>query len=529
MIKLSVEEKAELFDRLLMARYEQLIYIDLATAEAETLYVAHSVWDGSRGTRYPYDEMMSRYIMDRSVGADTEATLEKLRLEEVRNAVGRRGFHSVGVTVRDPGKTIAVKRMIFIPCGESALILMLENLTNLFEEVTTQRSEIAEALDDASGQISDRTEFLKLLSRNIRAPLYSIMGLTRIELERPSDQSAFDSYLRKVSMSGTYMKESIDDVLELRRIARREIELHEEPVRFADLFSHINDAMQLAVYDKGLSLALNADGVISLVVMADPHALTQIIIKLLRSAVAYTVKGGRISLDVREMFRSDDQTTLEISVTSRGLVMDQERMYTLFRPYDYLTERIDSEIGTLDMDLIILKRYLNAMKAETLVAESDEQTGTRLSVMLTLPVAGERAGRREAKRPELAGRRVLIVDDNEINLEIGQKILTDLGAEVVTATNGKEAVDTFRAEEGRFDLILMDVLMPEMDGLDATREIRGMEDIEGASEIPIIAMTANAFRNNFEESMHAGMNAHLVKPIDTDRLYRAINEALTGE
>jgi len=160
------------------------------------------------------------------------------------------------------------------------------------------------------------------------------------------------------------------------------------------------------------------------------------------------------------------------------------------------------------------------------MAESDEKTGTRISVTVTLPAADEQLEHPAAQKPRLSGRRVLIADDNEINLEIGVKILAELGAEVESVANGRDAVDRFRDEGGRFDLILMDILMPGMDGLEATREIRAMKDIANAGEVPIIAMTANAFRENFEESFGAGMNAHLVKPIDQDRLYHAINEAL---
>ena len=128
--------------------------------------------------------------------------------------------------------------------------------------------------------------------------------------------------------------------------------------------------------------------------------------------------------------------------------------------------------------------------------------------------------------PDLTGRRILVVDDNSISLEIGKRLLLPRGAEVVTAENGKEALDLYCKANGRFDLIFMDVLMPVMDGLEATRAIRSMSNIPGSLEIPIVAMTANAFRKNFEESFRAGMNAHLVKPIEPESFYRIISELL---
>ena len=127
---------------------------------------------------------------------------------------------------------------------------------------------------------------------------------------------------------------------------------------------------------------------------------------------------------------------------------------------------------------------------------------------------------------DFSGKRVLVVDDNEINLEIVRKILYSSNIEVVSAKNGQEAVDLFRRENGRYDLILMDILMPVMDGLEATRKIRAMRDIPGAAHVPIIAMTANAFRENFEESFNAGMDAHLVKPIEPERLIMVMSDVM---
>ena len=219
--------------------------------------------------------------------------------------------------------------------------------------------------------------------------------------------------------------------------------------------------------------------------------------------------------------------TLEFSVRDRGIVIDQERLKVLFQPYDYLKSKIDSHIGSLDIDLIILKSYVRAMGTDTLTAESDASRGTRISVTLTVPLADEQYEERpDSQEMDFSGKRVLVVDDNEINLEIVRKILYSRNIEVVSDKNGQEAVDLFRRENGRYDLILMDILMPVMDGLEATRKIRAMRDIPGAAHVPIIAMTANAFRENFEESFNAGMDAHLVKPIEPERLIMVMSDVM---
>ena len=232
---------------------------------------------------------------------------------------------------------------------------------------------------------------------------------------------------------------------------------------------------------------------------------------------------------MRELFRDNAKATLEFSVECLGIVIDQERLQVLFQPYDYLKSRIEQDVGSIDIALVILKNYALAMGADTLTAESDEGRGTKLSITLTVPLAEEDPKADEMCQSEydFQGLRVLIADDNEINLEVGETLLFSRGCDVVSAINGQDAVDSYIREQGRFDLIIMDIVMPVMDGLEAAKRIREMTDIPGSDTIPIIAMTADAFKDNFEESFQAGMSAHLVKPISPERLYSVMADVLS--
>lgn len=534
---LTPEEKENLFDVFVNNEFDDLLKVDILTGSAQTVFATDSIWKTTGGIRFDYDTMIKKYIMDMSADSDPDEVIHRLSLENIEKELDDKSLYQTNVIMRGKTGSLELKKMAFYKLNNEEVIAGISDISDAFQEAARYSERLENALRKANAEIDEKNTFLKMLSRNIRTPLYSIMGLTRIAQEEdPHENTAIEAYLHKISMSGTYMSSTIDDVLDLRRISKHEITLNPEETLLRDLFRRIDSIIQPTIYEKGLLFSRETDRVSTLSVMADPHCLQQIIVKLLQSAISYTVKGGRITLTSRELFRSRGAVTLEFAVESRGIVIDQERLQSLFRPYDYVRDKIEDDLSSLDIDLIILKSYMLAMGANTLTAESDETRGTRISCVLTMPLADEQPRyptQQETDEsegiPDLTGKRVLLVDDNEINLEIGEKLLFSKGMDVVTAMNGQEAIDCFRADNGNFDVILMDILMPVMDGLEATRRIRDMRDYPNAKTVPIIAMTANAFRENYEESFRVGMNAHLVKPIEPDRLYAALSEALKNQ
>ena len=518
--------KAILFDKLLFAQIETLICIDPGKRHAQTLYTGDDLWRMTGEDLFLYEETLQRYILEVCVDTRPADILERMHIDSVAEVLKEKGSECVLFTVRGGEYDLRVKEALFFPGDGTDIMLCIRDMSEAYMNVTENLEMLKGALSEAERENERKNEFLSMLSDRLRTPLYSIMGLVHIA-EQEAGNHSFDDYLHKISMSGSFMKETIDDVLSLRQIAGHKIEMYPVMFQLRDFFAFIGRMIRPVIASKGMIYKEDLSNVADLQVEADNRVLGQIVMKMLRIAIGSTVRGGRIRLYGRTRRLSDTQVELELSVENRGLTIDAERLSLLFKPDDYIRERPDEGISELDVSLVILRSNLLAMGCDLITAESDKQKGTRIGATLRLATTPDVKEASESFFiPDFNGKRVLIVDDNEISLEVSEKLLTAKGVEVVKASNGKEALTAYEQSKGRFDLILMDILMPGMSGLEVTRRIRSMPEIPGSDRIPIIALTVNAFRHNFEESLQAGMNEHIVKPIDPDIFYRILTKYL---
>jgi len=522
----SILDNTDLLNRLFQAEYEALIRIDIFDELATTLYTSDKILARTDGAAFSWKKIIRQYILDYAVNTDTGKIVEDFSLENIQRNIKEKNKHIVYYTINDAERGLCNKKAIFLPYNDESLMLIIQDITDTFRSINEDMEALRDALADAKAEISERENFLSLMDQHLRSPLYSLMGITSLVEDYPSSY-AFDDYLHKISMSGSYMREAIDDILILRQISRHQFVLNPTTIDMDEFFAGIERMMQPFIVERGLLFEMDTSNLNSISIIADSRCLQQIVSKMLQSAASYTIKGGRIRLHARVVRYKDMSVEIEISAENRGMVIDKERLDILFKPYDYLKERLNKKIGDLDLSLLIMRSCLLTMGGTSITAESDKQTGTRICVNLTVPLAwGMNMPLQKKPVPDFHGIRVLLVDDNEISLDISEKLLFNKGIEIVKARNGKEAVDTFCKEDGRFDMIIMDILMPVMDGLTATRMIRSLPNIENAKTIPIIALTVNAFHEHFEESLRAGMNAHLVKPIEPGSLYQILTRFL---
>ncbi len=523
---ISDEDKLYLFNAMFAHEYDELIQIDLLSGDATTIHASDPVWYKSVGVRFPFESVMQRFMEDHSIDPHTDELIDSLKISHIGEQLEHHHVMELYFSARDEETgSFLLKNISFYRVGMTQALMTIKDITDAFHQMSSHVQDLENALKDVTNQVEERNAFLTLLSRSLRAPLHSIMGLTQLGSE-DVNSDGIEDYLHKISVSGSYMSETIDDILDLRRMARGETDLHPEPVSMRELMHEVEPAAVSIAESGGLTLKEDLSELDAVTVEVDPHCLKQTILKLVQCAAGNTARGGHLKLSVREVYRADHAIHLEILVDCRGVMLNQEQIAALFQPHAHVVQQITSDLTAMDIALIILKNNCLALGAKTLLAETDEARGTRLSLSLNLPLLGAEHASTAVKEteaptdtPDFTGCRMLLVDDNHINLEVTKRILQSEGIEVLSAVNGADALDIYRKEKGRFDLILMDILMPVMDGLEATRRIRAMEDIPGSASIPIIALTANAFREDFEESLRSGIDAHLVKPIDSTRLF----------
>ena len=373
-----------------------------------------------------------------------------------------------------------------------------------------------------------KREFLFNMSHDIRTPMNAIIGFTALAQTHIDDRGQVEDYLKKISVSSQHLLSLINDVLDMSRIESGKVTLEAKPVHLPELVRELRDIVQAVVSEKDLSLTLDTVGVKNEDVIADPLRLEQILINVLANAVKFTPDGGQIGLwIVQKDTAPAGYADFEFHIKDNGIGMSEEFQKHIFEQFARERTSTVSKIQGTGLGLAITKSLVDMMGGRITV-ESEPGRGSEFTISLRFPVGEAKAGQMipVSKASDFTGKKLLVVEDNELNLEIASTLLEEAGFEVDTAGNGKIAVEKVEAASaGRYDLILMDVQMPEMDGYEATRRIRALPDKKKAA-IPIVAMTANAFEEDQKNALNAGMNGHIAKPLDIQKLFQVLSELL---
>ena len=379
-----------------------------------------------------------------------------------------------------------------------------------------------------------KSDFLSRMSHEIRTPMNAIIGMTAIAMERQEKKEEIGDCLVKIDQSSQYLLSLINDILDMSKIESGKMKLAYDSGSMIRLAEEIGDLMENQMIQKNISYIRDIQ-VEHPWVYADLMRLKQVIINLLSNAVKFTGEGGRIRLSVceqrKDAFRQGKDAEVEIyfAVEDNGIGISPENRERIFNAFEQAEDYTAAVYGGTGLGLSISSRLVRMMGGE-IELESREGQGSRFSFSLRF-AASEEPEEAFSTEPEdavydFSGCRILLVEDNELNTEIAKTLLEMHGFTVDTAADGREGVEKFaKAAEGAYSLILMDIRMPVMDGLEATREIRRMNRAD-AQSIPIIAMTANAFDEDMRKSIKSGMNGHLAKPVDVKELLSAVKNVL---
>ena len=366
-----------------------------------------------------------------------------------------------------------------------------------------------------------KSEFMSRMSHEMRTPMNAIIGMTN--LARATDaREKRDEYLDKAGNASRHLLRLIDDILDLFDIGEGNFSLAPSEFNLADIVRSSLDSVKIESGEKQQTLSSDIDASLPDVFTGDGKRLAQVIGNLLSNACKFTPEQGSIELRAFTHSILNDTLTLQVEVSDNGIGIPEDKQKKLFIPFEQADGGSDRKFGGAGLGLVLSRRIVELMGGE-IWAESEYGKGSKFSFTVKLNTCSPRP--EDAGPASFEGKTILLADDVDINREIVLALLEDTLIQIECAVNGLEALDMFTADPGKYHLIIMDINMPKMDGVEASRRIRALTAPEGA-QVPIIAMTANTVSEEVESYLAAGMTDHIGKPVDFDTLLYKLKEYL---
>ncbi|AEF85454.1 PAS domain protein [Treponema primitia ZAS-2] len=416
----------------------------------------------------------------------------------------------------------------------TSLLVRRRNTGRYLEATINERTKALEIQTAAAKVASQsKSEFLARMSHEIRTPLNAIIGMTHIARKSAGTLSAANlssernrmvSAIEEISLASSHLLDILNDVLDMSKIESGKFILVNAAFSMEQALEEVSDIIRNRCLERGVKFVINFGALPATGVLGDRLRLKQTLINLLGNAVKFTSKGGSVTFSMELCGETDEQILLKFTVTDTGIGMTEEQSSRLFTAFEQADESIAARFGGTGLGLAISQRLVRLMGGNITV-KSKIGEGSEFSFTIGLEkteYAREQSVDPLLSLPDLTGRRLLLTEDIEINRIILRELLSETHVEIREAVDGQDALEQFSASDsGYYDLIFMDVQMPRMDGYEATRRIRAL-DRRDAENVPIVAMTANAYREDIEKALASGMNDHLAKPIDIQATGRAL-------
>ena len=405
--------------------------------------------------------------------------------------------------------------------------------TNLMHQKIEQekdekyKAELLIAAKKAEAANEAKTEFLQRMSHDIRTPINGICGFVNMADHYADDIKKQTEYRTKVKEASNLLLELVNDVLDMSKLESGEIVLEEIPFNLSSIFKEVFVVIEQMASEQNIQIEWEKKEIIHRDFIGSPGYVKRVMMNILSNAVKYNRENGHIYISCMEIpSKQPEMTTMEFVCRDTGIGMTEEFQKHIFEPFAQEHTGSRTKFAGTGLGMSIAKNLIEKMGG-SISFESKEGAGTTFVIQVPFkidPDADKREEQRDVSEKSIKGLHILLAEDNELNMEIAEFVLQNVGADVTKAWNGQEAVELFRkSEQGGFDIILMDIMMPVMNGYEATKMIRSLER-EDAKTIPIIAMTANAFTEDRLKAKEAGMNEHIVKPLDVELLIKVIHK-----
>ena len=444
----------------------------------------------------------------------------------------------VGITGAEFKYNYACKR------GDTAAMLEALEQENHYKDLLIQQSEqnhvkslqesmeinkqLRKAIASKEKAAAAKSQFLANMSHDIRTPINGIMGMLEIIRKTKGNQDREEECLDKIEVSSKLLLSLVNDVLDMAKLDTDAVVLSHEPFNLDRICNETVEAVSFQAEEAGLEVTGEHDDYTGINILGSPLHLKKILINLFSNSVKYNKPNGKIHMSMKTLEQTEDTITCEFKIRDTGVGMSQEFVEKkLFQPFVQADTSSRSNYTGTGLGMSIVKQLIDKMGG-TISVESELGEGSCFTVVIPFEIDHETRLKQseEVENADISGLNIMVAEDNELNMEIIEFLLTEQGAQVEKVQNGQEALDKFEGSEaGTYDVILMDLMMPVMDGISAAKAIRASKHAE-AETIPIIAMTANAFYEDERKCLDAGMNAHLAKPLDMKMVVSTIAECV---
>lgn len=471
------------------------------------------------------DRMLDTFNRERVAPAYQEAFGEFLKLKDLEERLGDRRF--IGYTFEDVEgiwyQALLIPQKFEQDEHKQIVMLVIRDVSEQKRKEMTYQEDLRVTAEEAERANAVKTDFLKRMSHDIRTPINGIRGLVNVGKNHIHDVDKIEECLDEIMRSSDMLVDLVNNVLNMSKLESGGIQLTEEAFDLQEMLDDVKRFVNMQAERKQISLQINSTEVEHYHLIGSPLHIRQIFQNIIENAVKFNMDSGSVNVVCRELARDENTVELEMVCADTGIGMSEEFQKHVFEAFVQEDTSARTTYSGIGLGLAITKKLVNCMDGE-ISFESERGIGTVFTVKL--PVQIDRAYYQLSEKKDplqvMKGLQILLVEDNELNMEITEYMLTEQGAVVTEAWNGKEAADIYEScESGTFDVILMDIMMPVMNGLEAARCIRASEK-EDAQSIPIIAVSANAFDDDIAQSLAAGMNMHLAKPLEFQKVIEAI-------
>lgn len=387
------------------------------------------------------------------------------------------------------------------------------------------KKELEKSAREAKKANIAKTEFLQRMSHDIRTPINGIRGMVEVGDYYKDNLVKQAECRKKIWEASGFLLELINEVLDMGKLESEEVILEERSFNFFELFKEIRMVIEKQAKERGIQIVVHKYRVIHENLIGSPLHVKRVVMNILTNAIKYNKDNGKIIMEFQEVQEDQDTVRIQFKCKDTGIGMSESFQKKIYEPFAQEKAWARTVYGGTGLGMPITKSLVEKMGG-TISFESEQDVGTTFDIEIPFQIDHnkqcEEHKKKEVKETSIKGVNVLLAEDNELNMEIAEFVLESAGAKVIKAFNGKEALEIFKAsEQGEIDVILMDVMMPVMDGLEAARYIR-RSNKENARDIPIIAMTANAFTEDRRRVLETGMNEHLAKPLESEVLIEMI-------